>query len=124
MITFTHYRLFNTISSAGPDMKMRMMELLMGMLILSLHYHLFNNMITDDHLYSTSSVQYYLFCRAGDEEDEDDGTADRISFSKRMFSLLPDNNEHCSKVDMKLGYGIFVSYAQRKYLAGRVGHLQ
>ena len=32
-------------------------------------------MITDDHLYSLSTVQYYLFCRAGDE-DADDGAAD------------------------------------------------
>ena len=114
MITFTHYHLFNIISSAGPEMKMRMMEPLMGMLILSLHYHLFNNMITDAHLYSTSSVQYYLFCRAGDEEDEDDGTADRISFSKRMFSLLPDNNEHCSKVDMKTGLWYLCAICTKK----------
>ena len=33
-------------------------------------------MIPDDHLYSQTSVQYYLFCRAGDEDDEDDGAAD------------------------------------------------
>ena len=64
-------------NSAGPETKMRlMMELLMGMLILSIPCHLLNNMITEDHLYSPSSVQYYLFCRAGDEEDEDDGAAD------------------------------------------------
>ena len=49
--------------------------LMMGMLIFALHCHLFNNMITYDHLYSLSTVQYYLFCRAGDE-DEDDGAAD------------------------------------------------
>ena len=33
-------------------------------------------MITDDHLYSQTSVQYYLFCRAGDEDEVDDGAAD------------------------------------------------
>ena len=49
---------------------------MMGMLIFALHCHLFNNMITDDHLYSLSTVQYCLLCRAGDEEDEDDGAAD------------------------------------------------
>ena len=34
-----------------------------------------SSMIRYDLIYSLSSVQYYIFCRAGDE-DEDDGAAD------------------------------------------------
>ena len=73
---FTHYHLCNIISSAGLTMKMKMMELLMGMLMGRLIRWCFLYYLS---LCLLSSVQYYVFCRAGVT----------VSFSKRIFLLLP-----------------------------------